>query len=214
MADRLPAQEKTGLESRPEMSLAFFDSELFAALKPYLSRQIKPGIGEFYALNLEGIKKAAAHWRVTSREAMIFCLQNDVWPLRFSRNRGILQAFEQAKLLETEVAIIGCGGLGGHLLALLARLGIGAFNLCDGDFLEESNLNRQLLCREDNLGQNKAEAAAQFLSQVASHALARVFPQKASETSLPEIIGSSRLVLDGLDNVAGRLILEIGRAHV
>ena len=66
------------------------------------------------------------------------------------------------------MAVIGCGGLGGYAIEMLARAGVGHIRVCDGDVFDETNLNRQLLCTEDVLGKSKAEAAADRIKSVKS----------------------------------------------
>lgn len=73
------------------------------------------------------------------------------------------------RLLQTRVFVLGCGGLGGHVASLLARLGVGGLRLCDSDIFEESNLNRQYFCTESTLGQPKAVATARGLRDMAGY---------------------------------------------
>ncbi|WP_300882568.1 ThiF family adenylyltransferase, partial [uncultured Desulfovibrio sp.] len=89
-----------------------------------------------------------------------------VWPARYVRNARQLSIQEQLALLESHVLLVGLGGLGGWLLELLARLGVGSITGVDADRFEESNLNRQLLGNAGNLGQSKARAAAARLAVV------------------------------------------------
>ena len=79
--------------------------------------------------------------------------------IRYLRN-GILEDGEQETLGNKKVAVIGCGGLGGYVIEMLARLGIGHLVLCDCDVFDESNLNRQLMSTESNVGKGKAREAA------------------------------------------------------
>ena len=76
---------------------------------------------------------------------------------RYERNR-IFSPAEQELLAEKKVAVIGCGGLGGHLIEMMGRLGVGSIVAVDGDVFDETNLNRQLLCNENNIGSSKAIA--------------------------------------------------------
>ena len=78
---------------------------------------------------------------------------------RYSRNGGALSAEEQRQLADASVLVLGCGGLGGYVIELLARIGVGRIAAADGDVFCVSNLNRQLLCTEETLGMNKALAA-------------------------------------------------------
>ncbi len=176
--------------------------------KSHLSPQSGPGKGGFQAVSLEGIRIAAESLNISAREAMIAFLSRDIWPLRFARNRGVFSAREQAKLLDARAAIIGCGGLGGHAASLLARAGVGALTLCDFDVFDESNLNRQLACREDTLGMNKARALGAELGRIASHAGIAIHPAKADPDTLPEILAGAHIALGCLDSLESRFHVE------
>jgi len=179
-------------------------SNLAALLAPFCSTLNGPGPGPFQAVSLEGVRALAQHLGIASARAMGLCLEHDVWPLRFARNRGVFLAQEQRGLLESRAAIIGCGGLGGHVITLLARAGVGALTLCDCDVFDESNLNRQVLCRETTLGRNKAVVAREELTAITSHADVRVFPVVAGPDNLPEILHGASIAVDCLDSLATR----------
>ncbi|MCL1939835.1 MAG: ThiF family adenylyltransferase [Desulfovibrionaceae bacterium] len=178
--------------------------DLAALLAPFCFPQTGPGPGPFQAVNLEGIRMLAGHLGISTSKAMLLCLGHDVWPLRFARNRGVFTAQEQCGLLQSRAAIIGCGALGGYVTMLLARAGVGAFTLCDFDVFDESNLNRQLLCRETTLGRNKTDVMREELGLVASHADVRVASVAAEPGSLPEILHGASIVMDCLDNLETR----------
>lgn len=173
-------------------------------LAPLCIPQSGPGPGPFRAITLEGTRTLAEHLAVPLRDAMMTCLEHDIWPLRFARNRGVFSAADQRKLLASHVAVIGCGGLGGHAATLLARVGIGALTLCDPDAFDESNLNRQLLCTENTLGRNKARAAHDAVSAMASHARITVHPVAARPDNLPEILSGADIAMDCLDSLEAR----------
>lgn len=177
-------------------------------LRAHTCQQEGPGRGAFRAVTLAGVAAAAAFWGCSARDAMITLLQAGIWPLRFSRNRGISTAGEQAKLLASGAVIIGCGGLGGYVATLLARQGIGALTLCDHDCFEESNLNRQFGARESTLGKNKAVVVAEAVRDIASYMEVRVVPEAATHESLPSILHGSDIVIDCLDSLPLRFQVE------
>ena len=78
---------------------------------------------------------------------------------RYLRNKNLISHEEQVKLSQMKVAVLGCGGLGGYVIEMLARLGVGKLILVDFDTFDESNLNRQLISTEKNLGSSKVEEA-------------------------------------------------------
>lgn len=81
-------------------------------------------------------------------------------PERYSRNLNTFSVSGQEKICAAKIALVGLGGLGGHVLELLARAGVGSIKACDGDVFEPSNLNRQLLSTEANIGLKKSTAAS------------------------------------------------------
>jgi len=95
---------------------------------------------------------------------------NNLYRSIFSRNIGFLTESEQDKLLNSKVAILGVGGVGGLLAERLIRLGIGKIKITDPGTFEESNLNRQFGSSMLNLGQNKAEAVFTQLKDITQQA--------------------------------------------
>jgi molybdopterin/thiamine biosynthesis adenylyltransferase len=104
--------------------------------------------------------------------------------------------------------VIGAGGLGGHVILLLARLGIGHLVVVDHDVFEESNLNRQALSSMETLGKPKAEAAAATVSSVNPGVKVIPCQVKLDSSNAPEILTGSNVVVDALDNVQDRFLLE------
>ncbi len=70
---------------------------------------------------------------------------------RYDKN-GIFTAKDMENLRSAKVCIIGCGGLGGYIVEMLARVGVGNITVVDGDVFDDSNMNRQILSRVDNIG--------------------------------------------------------------
>lgn len=126
---------------------------------------------------------------------------------RYERNR-ILTRSQQEELAEKNVAVIGCGGLGGHLIEMLGRMGVGRIVAVDGDCFSESNLNRQLLSHENNLGTNKAVAAGLHMAMVNSEVDVTSVCEYLTEENAERILSGCDLVLDGLDSVGSKLMLQ------
>lgn len=125
----------------------------------------------------------------------------------YTRNIPALTAEECMLLSGKQVAVIGCGGLGGYLIEYLARIGIGSIRCVDGDVFEESNLNRQLLSTPSLLGTSKAKAAADRIRKINPHVQAEAFPVFLEEANARELITGCDAVLDGLDSISSRRIL-------
>ena len=152
------------------------------------------------------IRQLAAGAALPEREVMVALLQDGIWPERFRRNYGVFSADAMVRLLRTRVFVLGCGGLGGHVASLLARLGVGGMRLCDSDIFEESNLNRQYFCTESTLGQPKAMATARGLRDMAGYLALDVRHVEADEKNLPDMLRGVDVALDCLDDLAENVI--------
>ncbi len=127
---------------------------------------------------------------------------------RYSRNIPSVSEAEQEALARKRVLVAGCGGLGGCLIEYLARMGVGELTAVDGDVFEPSNLNRQILSREDLLGASKAAAARERARAVNSAVKVRAVDAFLDEHNADGLVQGQDLVLDALDSAAARLILE------
>lgn len=127
--------------------------------------------------------------------------------LRYKQNT-VLTLEEQVSLSEKTAGVIGCGGLGGYHAEMLARLGIGHIKVCDGDVFDETNLNRQLGCKENNIGQNKAEALKQRISEINGEVKVTCFNTYLDEKNAGNILNGCDIVLDGLDRPKAKIMLE------
>lgn len=188
-------------------------SEQSKELQKLMTQATFPGKGEYQSITLPGLNFLADALGCSVTQAMIVCLENEIWPSRFCRNRGIFPALAQARLLKSHAAVIGCGGLGGVEIALLIRLGLGSLTVCDNDSFEESNLNRQLLCNESRLGMNKAIAAKDEINLIASHVNVQAITYTATAENLPEILQGADIVIDCVDTLeVSRLLSNASRA--
>lgn len=127
--------------------------------------------------------------------------------LRHSRNIPALSREEQAILADRTVAVIGCGGLGGYLIELLCRVGVGTIRAVDGDVFEQSNLNRQLLSTMDTLGTPKAQAAAERVKAIDPGIRVEARCVYLDEHNARELISGCDAVVDALDSIAARRTL-------
>ena len=101
-----------------------------------------------------------------------------------------------------KVFVAGCGGLGGFLVEMLVRLGVGEVRVADGDVFSPSNMNRQLYCLPSTLGKSKVvEAKLRWPETV------EAFNRFLDEENVSYLINGCDLVVDALDNVASRRIL-------
>lgn len=130
--------------------------------------------------------------------------------MRYSR-QIMLPAFElagQEKLLAAKVLVIGVGGLGCAALPYLASSGVGQLTIVDGDVIDRSNLQRQILFREQDIGKPKALVAAQVLRQMNSDIQCTAIDSDADAALLKQLVSAHDLVLDCCDNLPTRLLIN------
>lgn len=127
--------------------------------------------------------------------------------MRYSRNMNMLSKADNDLLKAFTVAVIGCGGLGGYVIEMLARLGIGHLICVDGDGFDQSNWNRQLLSCEGNLDQNKALAGRDRVKQINSEIKVTAVISYLDESNA-DILESCHVIVDAVDQVETKLMLE------
>lgn len=132
----------------------------------------------------------------------------DIHPARYLRNQTIITTAEQATLLKSTVAQVGLGGLGGTLLEMFLRAGVGRLRGADGDTFEASNLNRQALSTPDTLGVTKTEAASKRATQLNPSIDFQARNEFLDKTSLPDFIKEADLVVDALGGLETRPALQ------
>ena len=135
-------------------------------------------------------------------------LQLDIVPERYARNQKSLGILEQVMLLKSSVIVVGLGGLGGGVTEILARIGVGELILVDGDVFEDSNLNRQLLSRVEDLGRKKAGVAENRVLSINLGVNVRSYPLFLDAGNCRDLIGGAALAVDCLDNIPDRFVLE------
>lgn len=128
-------------------------------------------------------------------------------PERYWRNIGTIGIDGQVRLLKSRVAVVGAGGLGGTVLELLARMGVGYLKVIDGDCFALHNLNRQVLSNENNIGHNKAQTAAERVAIINSNVQVEPVPEMLNESNGEKLLQSMDVVVDALDNFSGRILL-------
>ena len=126
---------------------------------------------------------------------------------RYIRNVPALTEDECALLHTKRVLVAGCGGLGGNLINMLSRVGVGSLRIVDGDVFEATNLNRQLFSEVPILGTNKARAAAERIHRINPDVTVETVEAFLTEENAVELIRGCDVVMDALDNVDGRRVL-------
>ena len=130
--------------------------------------------------------------------------------IRYSRHL-VLKDFgleNQLKLKDAKVLVVGAGGLGSPALLYLAAAGVGVIGIADFDSVALSNLQRQVLFTKDDIGKNKAEAAAFRLSHLNSNIHFNKYTFKLDATNALNVIEKYDVVVDGTDNFPTRYLLN------
>jgi len=114
----------------------------------------------------------------------------------------------QEKLSESGVCIIGAGALGGICCELLARAGIGRIRIIDRDFIEITNLQRQILFEEKDIGKAKAITAAKKLKKINSKIRIETQTDDLTYQNIDALIGNPDLILACTDNMESRFLIN------
>src|SRR5215468_12723456 len=133
-------------------------------------------------------------------------------PERYSRQVrfGGIGEDGQRRLLASRVTLVGCGALGTVLANALVRSGVGHLRLIDRDFIETSNLQRQVLFDEHDVAENlpKAEAAARKLGAINSSVHVEPVVTDIDHTNIIDLVQDADLILDGTDNFEIRYLIN------
>lgn len=150
----------------------------------------------------------ADEFNLSARKVDICALEGDIVPERYARNMKSFSARDQKTLLESHVTVVGAGGLGGTVSETLARIGVGALTLVDGDCFEESNFNRQLFSTEALVDHSKAAAAESRIRSVNAAIEVTCHACNLVEGNALDLISGSDLAVDCLDNLPTRFTLQ------
>jgi len=112
------------------------------------------------------------------------------------------------RLADAEVVVVGAGGLGCPILAYLGAAGVGHLTIIDGDVVETSNLQRQILYTEADVGRPKAIAAAKHLRAQHSGIEVRPVPQMLTAENGLSLIEGADFIVEGIDRIAGRHLIN------
>jgi adenylyltransferase/sulfurtransferase len=129
---------------------------------------------------------------------------------RYSRHLLLpdLGSLGQRRLKNASVLVIGAGGLGSPVLMYLAAAGVGTIGIVDDDLVEESNLQRQVIHGQSDLGRAKVESAAASIAELNPGVHVVTHRTRLDAGNALELIGGYQLVLDGTDNFATRYLVS------
>jgi len=114
----------------------------------------------------------------------------------------------QLKLKQAKVCVVGVGGLGNPIVTRLAAMGVGKIRIVDRDVIELSNLHRQTMFNEDDIGQVKVETAAKKLRKLNADIVIEELPISINDYTALEVVDGCDVVVDALDSVNARYSLN------
>lgn len=164
--------------------------------------------GEIKVISLERAKSLSREIGLPLKEVELAALEASVLPRRYLCNLGTIGWNGQARLLRSTVAVVGLGGLGGYIVEALARIGVGRLILVDGDAFVDHNLNRQIFSTEANLGSSKVEAARARVAAINSAVEIVSQAVEVTPENLPPVLKGSDVVVDALDRLPIRIMLQ------
>lgn len=119
----------------------------------------------------------------------------------------------QLRLRDARICVVGVGGLGSPIATQLTAMGIGHLRIIDRDVVEISNLHRQTLYSEDDIGKVKVEAAADKLRKINPNVEIEPIPVSINENTALEVVKDCDVVIDGLDSILARYALNDACLH-
>lgn len=133
--------------------------------------------------------------------------KNGIYWEMITRQKELINKKEQLKIKKSKITIIGCGGIGGAVIEMLARMGAENLLIIDKDSFDVSNLNRQLMSSSSNIGKSKALTTKERLLSINSNMDIDAFESEVNQENVDEILKGSSVVIDALDNLISRIIV-------
>ncbi|WP_144906462.1 SAMP-activating enzyme E1 [Halobellus captivus] len=114
----------------------------------------------------------------------------------------------QAALLDARVLVVGAGGLGAPVIQYLAAAGVGTLGVVDDDVVERSNLQRQVIHGDGDIGKPKVDSAAAFVENLNPDIDVETYQTRLDKENVDEIVPSYDVVVDASDNFPTRYLLN------
>ena len=129
---------------------------------------------------------------------------------RYSRHLLIPEVglMGQRRLKSSKVLVIGAGGLGSPVLLYLAAAGVGTIGIIDFDIVDESNLQRQVIHGQSDIGRSKPESARDAINELNPYVKVNLHRERLEVVNAPVIISEYDLIVDGTDNFATRYLVN------
>ena len=114
----------------------------------------------------------------------------------------------QKRIYNSSICIVGCGGLGTSAAQYLSMSGVGKLILIDHDSIILSNLNRQTLFTEKDIGESKCKVLSKKIKEINKSIIVNYYQIKINESNINQYLGNCKIILDCTDNFESRLIIN------
>lgn len=125
----------------------------------------------------------------------------------FDRLSGLIGSDNLNKLKNTHVLLVGVGGVGGFSLEALVRSGIGHITIIDGDTIDISNLNRQIISNNSNIGNKKVNEAVLRAKSINPNIDINYYDMFLNEANIGQLKGSFDYIIDACDDIPAKILL-------
>lgn len=126
----------------------------------------------------------------------------------FERTISLIGQENFDKISSKKVIIFGCGGVGGYVIEMLARTGIGTLTIVDFDRVSESNINRQIIATTDTIGEFKTECFKNRITKINPNCKIETFEEKLAEENVAKFeLEKYDYVIDCIDDVKAKVAL-------
>lgn len=181
---------------------------LSEAIVQCAKKQPFPQGGEGQTIGVSQVADIAVDYSVAGHTVEAEAIRLDIYPTRYLRNMDGISPSQQFRLLNSTLAQVGLGGLGGNLLEMFLRVGVGTIKGADGDHFEESNLNRQALSLPENKGIPKTEAATTQAERINPSITVMTRNEFLNSDTLPGFLDGADIAIDALGGLETRPALQ------
>lgn len=124
----------------------------------------------------------------------------------FEDRTKLVMGKEYDKIKNANIAVLGAGGVGGYVIEMLARLGVGNITVVDFDKFDQTNINRQVLSLISNVGQKKCEVAKQRILSINPNCNVTAICEKISGDNINKVLlGDYDYVIDAIDDISAKV---------
>ena len=125
-----------------------------------------------------------------------------------TRQMSIVTKSQQTRFKDAKIGVVGCGGIGGGTILMLARMGLGDLTIIDKDEYDLSNLNRQAISSLETIGLSKSASTKERVRITNPYTKVTAFDETLTEDNIEKVFGDRDIIIDALDNLYTRVIVS------